>query len=137
MRKHSFVHGITAFSLIVTVFVYSGFLPAAVVRAENLPDLHAQRRSLEAAETENTARLDALQQEISELQNRAAELKNEIRKAPLGSLSLFREYAEYVPACIQEGHGYGTQSIQYLTEKLGGKCQFSVQNNTFILRIIL
>ena len=35
------------------------------------------------------------------------------------------------------GHGYGTQSILYLTEKLGGKCQFVVQNNIFVLRVVL
>ena len=42
-----------------------------------------------------------------------------------------------MPISTKEGHGYGTQSILYMTEKLGRKCQFSVQNNTFILRVVL
>lgn len=42
-----------------------------------------------------------------------------------------------IPVSGKAGHGYGTQSILYLTEKLGGKCQFAVQNNVFILRVVL
>jgi len=38
---------------------------------------------------------------------------------------------------LRSGHGYGTQSIIYLTEKLGGKCRFSAENNVYILRVIL
>lgn len=41
------------------------------------------------------------------------------------------------PISAENGHGYGTQSIQYSVERLGGTCQFLVQNNYFILRIIL
>lgn len=48
-----------------------------------------------------------------------------------------KSYVSPIPAPTKEGHGFGTQSILYLTEKLGGKCQFSVQNNQFILRVIL
>lgn len=46
-------------------------------------------------------------------------------------------YVNQFPATPKDGHGYGTQSIIYMTEKLGGKCQFSVQNNLFILRVVL
>ena len=42
-----------------------------------------------------------------------------------------------MPICSKKGHGSGTQSILHLTEKLGGKCQFSVQDQTFTLRVIL
>ena len=42
-----------------------------------------------------------------------------------------------LPVTTKTGHGYGTQSILYLTEKLGGKCRFAVQNDIFILRIVL
>ena len=53
-------------------------------------------------------------------------------------LSTAAESAEKpIPAASEEGHGYGTQSILYMTEKLGGKCQFSIQNNLFVLRVIL
>lgn len=47
------------------------------------------------------------------------------------------DYVNQMPITTQAGHGYGTQSILYLTEKLGGKCQFSLQDNTFSLRVIL
>lgn len=41
------------------------------------------------------------------------------------------------PVSDRDGHGYGTQSILYLTEKLGGKCQFTIEDHIFTLRIIL
>jgi len=57
-------------------------------------------------------------------------------KNPFSGPSPLNE-ANQVPVSKKEGHGYGTQSILYMTEKLGGKCQFAVQNNIFILRVIL
>lgn len=42
-----------------------------------------------------------------------------------------------LPVSDKAGHGYGTQSIRYLTERLGGNCQFSQQKDTFILRVVL
>lgn len=47
------------------------------------------------------------------------------------------DYVNQMPIATETGHGYGTQSILYLTEKLGGKCQFSLQDRTFSLRVIL
>lgn len=37
----------------------------------------------------------------------------------------------------EKGHGFGTQSIRYVTEKLKGNCQFIVDKEYFILRIVL
>lgn len=56
-------------------------------------------------------------------------LKNACAKPPV--------FVEGLPVSNQPGHGYGTQSIRYLTERLGGNCRFSVEEDTFILRIIL
>ena len=42
-----------------------------------------------------------------------------------------------IPVTKRKGHGYGTQSIRYLTEKLGGNCQFSVQDNLFVVRLVI
>lgn len=42
-----------------------------------------------------------------------------------------------IPHSSKEGHGFGTQSIRYVTEKLKGNCQFSVKDDWFILRVIL
>lgn len=56
-------------------------------------------------------------------------VKNTIGKPPV--------FCDGLPVTNQKGHGYGTQSIRYITEKLGGNCQFSVQQNWFILRIVL
>ena len=45
--------------------------------------------------------------------------------------------ADGLPVSNRKGHGYGTQSIQYVTEKLGGNCQFSAKNKIFIARVII
>lgn len=69
-------------------------------------------------------------------------LKNSNRKLLLSVKNPFHtalewDYVNQMPMTSKEGHGYGTQSILYLTEKLGGKCQFSLQDNIFVLRVIL
>lgn len=46
-------------------------------------------------------------------------------------------FVDGLPVSKREGHGYGTQSIRYMTERLNGKWQFSVKNNTFILKVII
>ena len=47
------------------------------------------------------------------------------------------ELTEGLPQTKRSGHGFGTQSIRYVTEKLNGNCQFSVKDDWFVLRIIL
>ena len=56
-------------------------------------------------------------------------VKNTMLEAP--------DFADGLPVATREGHGYGTQSIRYVTEQLGGNFQFSVQDGWFILRIVL
>lgn len=56
-------------------------------------------------------------------------VKNQFRDKPV--------IIDGVPISDKEGHGYGTQSIRWLTEKAGGNCQFSIQNEVFILRVII
>lgn len=46
-------------------------------------------------------------------------------------------FKDGIPVTSKKGHGYGTQSIRYMTEKLGGNLQFSIKNEWFILRVIL
>ena len=46
-------------------------------------------------------------------------------------------FVDGIPSTDEKGHGYGTQSIRYMTDKLGGKCQFTVQNNLFVLRVVI
>lgn len=46
-------------------------------------------------------------------------------------------FIDGVPVSSREGHGYGTQSIRYMSERLGGKCQFSVQDELFVTRVII
>lgn len=55
-------------------------------------------------------------------------------KNPVGQKVVF---ADGLPVAGRRGHGYGTQSIRFMTERLGGNCQFSVQDDVFILRIVL
>jgi sensor histidine kinase regulating citrate/malate metabolism len=42
-----------------------------------------------------------------------------------------------IPQTNALGHGFGTKSIRYVTEKLKGNCDFSVTEEYFILRIVL
>ena len=56
-------------------------------------------------------------------------LKNRFSEQPL--------FMNGVPHAKQPGHGFGTQSIHYITEKLNGNCEFSVKDDWFILRVIL
>lgn len=56
-------------------------------------------------------------------------VKNPFRKPP--------RFVDGIPVSARAGHGYGTQSIRYLTERAGGNCQFSVQKDMFVLRVIL
>ena len=46
-------------------------------------------------------------------------------------------FIDGMPVSSREGHGYGTQSIRYMSERLGGKCQFSVQDEMFVTRVII
>ena len=42
-----------------------------------------------------------------------------------------------MPISKDIGHGYGTQSIVYLTNKLQGNYQFTTEDGYFILRIVI
>ena len=46
-------------------------------------------------------------------------------------------FSDGVPVSNKAGHGYGTQSICYMTEKLDGNYQFMVEDNEFILRVVI
>lgn len=46
-------------------------------------------------------------------------------------------FSDGVPVSTKEGHGFGTQSIIYLTESLGGNCQFSAAEKNFIIRVVI
>ena len=56
-------------------------------------------------------------------------IKNSLNKPPL--------FKDGYPISTREGHGYGTQSIRYITEKLGGRYQFGIEDNMFTLRVII
>ena len=42
-----------------------------------------------------------------------------------------------LPQTAEAGHGFGTQSIRYVAEKLNGHCQFSIVDEWFVLQVIL
>ena len=58
-------------------------------------------------------------------------------------LSMHNAYAnapifiDGLPVTNDAGHGLGTQSIQYMTKKLNGNCQFTAENGIFTLRVVL
>lgn len=56
-------------------------------------------------------------------------VKNKIKQPPL--------FVDGLPITTRDGHGYGSQSIRYMTERLGGNHQFIVQNDFFIVRVII
>lgn len=56
-------------------------------------------------------------------------VKNPFNKPPV--------FVDGMPVSSKKGHGYGTQSISYITEKLNGSCMFSVTDKEFLLRIII
>ena len=45
--------------------------------------------------------------------------------------------ADGIPVSAKRWHGYGTKSILYLTERLGGNCQFTLEEEAFVLRIVI
>lgn len=47
------------------------------------------------------------------------------------------EIIDGLPRATELGHGFGTRSIWYVTEKLGGNCQFSVTDKYFIMQVII
>ena len=47
------------------------------------------------------------------------------------------ELRDGLPVAKEEGHGFGSQSIRYVAEKLHGNCQFSVVDDRFVLRVVL
>ena len=55
-------------------------------------------------------------------------VKNPISQVPT--------FVDGIPVTENKDHGYGTKSIRYLTERLGGNCQFSTQDGQFLVRII-
>ena len=46
------------------------------------------------------------------------------------------QFVDGMPVTNRKNHGYGTQSIRFMTEKLGGNCQFSVQDGHFLVRVV-
>lgn len=56
-------------------------------------------------------------------------VKNAIYKAPI--------FSDGLPVTTRKDHGFGTQSICYITEKLNGNYQFSMQDGMFTVRIVL
>lgn len=46
-------------------------------------------------------------------------------------------FVDGLPISKSPDHGYGTQSIHYLSERLHGSCQFSCHDGLFVLRVVL
>ena len=55
-------------------------------------------------------------------------------KNPYGEEPLFQDG---IPIARQKDHGYGTKSIVYLSQKMGGNCQFTLHNDLFVLRVMI
>lgn len=46
-------------------------------------------------------------------------------------------FRDDLPVASRNGHGCGVQSIRYITEKLGGNCQFALEEGWFVLRVVV
>ena len=46
-------------------------------------------------------------------------------------------FKEGVPITYQKDHGYGTRSIQYAVEKMSGNCQFVLEDEWFVVRVVV
>ena len=46
-------------------------------------------------------------------------------------------FMDGMPVTNKKGHGLGTQSIRYMTQKLNGNCQFTAEDGVFSLRVVL
>jgi len=46
-------------------------------------------------------------------------------------------FVDGLPVTRKAGHGYGVQSIRYMTERLGGTLQFTTENGLFVLRVVI
>ena len=67
-------------------------------------------------------------------------LKNSSGKILLCVKNTFKEpplFRDGIPASFREGHSYGVQSILYITEKLGGNGQFTIEDDWFVLRVVV
>ena len=47
------------------------------------------------------------------------------------------QMADGMPLSSKAGHGFGTQSIRYITEKVNGNCQFTIKDDWFIVRVVV
>lgn len=67
-------------------------------------------------------------------------LKNEGLKLLLSIQNPYHKepvFVDDMPISHINGHGFGTQSIRYITHKLKGNCQFSADNGIFSLRVVI
>lgn len=56
-------------------------------------------------------------------------IKNRFAKQPI--------FKNGLPQTDETGHGFGTQSIRYVAEKLNGNCRFSAEKGMFVLQVVI
>ncbi|MBR5309758.1 MAG: sensor histidine kinase [Oscillospiraceae bacterium] len=67
-------------------------------------------------------------------------LKNRNEKLLLSIKNPFRSepvFKNGIPVSNKKGHGFGTQSIAYLTERMGGNWMFAVEDGEFVIKVII
>ena len=116
-REIQFHHAIELGALPVDEILFSSILSNALDNALNAQeDITPQLRRIQLMLRSANGKL-------------LISVKNPCAKKPV--------FADGLPVAEKEGHGFGTQSIRYMTERLGGNCQFSVQDDQFIVRIVI
>lgn len=67
-------------------------------------------------------------------------LRNHNNKLLLSVKNHFAERPVFIdgkPVTGHKGHGYGTQSIAYLSERMGGNCRFAIEDDNFVLMVVV
>ncbi len=113
-------------------------LDAAVAIPATLPCSELEFTSILSNGLENA--LNAVS-EMSE-ENRTIHLKLCMKNDKLllsvrNACATFPAFIDGLPVAREKGHGLGTQSIQYITAKLNGSCQFTAEDGIFSLRVVL
>lgn len=116
-EKISFIHIVDVAEITVDEVLFSSILSNALDNA-----LNAQR---ELPEDKREVRF-MLKASNGKL---LLSVKNPTCKKPV--------FTDGLPVSDKKGHGYGSQSIRYMSERLGGNCQFSFENGIFSLRVII
>lgn len=78
-----------------------------------------------------------LPEDVREVDITLKEANGKLMMSVENPVAVVPEFIDGMPVSRKEGHGYGTQSIKYTSERLGGNCRFEMKDKKFITRVII